>query len=66
MADGKFLMNPAEARVRANEMIKIASELEDLLNNISRAMEEIDNVDTIHFSYLVVAFSPVDIFSHQF
>ena len=30
--DGKFLMNPGEARVRANEMTKIASELETLLN----------------------------------
>ena len=46
MADGKILMNPAEARVRANEMTKIASELEMLLNDISRKMEEIDNVDT--------------------
>ena len=46
MADGKFLMNPGEARVRANEMTKIASELEMLLNDISRKMEEIDNVDT--------------------
>ena len=33
MADGKFLMNPGEARVRANEMTKIASELETLLND---------------------------------
>ena len=46
MADGKFIMNPGEARVRANEMTKIASELEMLLNDISRKMEEIDNVDT--------------------
>jgi hypothetical protein len=46
MADGKFLMNPGEARVRANEMTKIASELEMLLNDISRKMAEIDNVDT--------------------
>ena len=35
MADGKFLMNPGEARVRANEMTKIASELEMLLNESS-------------------------------
>lgn len=46
MADGKILMNPGEARVRANEMIKIASDLENLLNDVKQKMQEIDNVDT--------------------
>lgn len=46
MADGNLRMNPAEARAKAEEMKKIASDLETLLNEVSTRMEEIDNEDT--------------------
>lgn len=46
MADGNIVMNPSEARVRANEMKKIASDLENLLNDVKQKIQEIDNVDT--------------------
>ena len=36
MADGRLVMNPAEARAKASEMKNIANELETLLNNVSR------------------------------
>lgn len=46
MADGKLVMNPAVARAKAKEMTEIASELETLLNKVSRQMQEIDNGNT--------------------
>lgn len=46
MADGIMVMSPGEARVKANEMKKIAYDLESLLNDVSKKMEEIDSVET--------------------
>lgn len=46
MADGRMIVNPAEARAKATRMKTIANELESLLNNVSREIEKIDNVDT--------------------
>lgn len=46
MADGRLVMNPAEARAKASEMKNIANELETLLNAVSRKMQEIDNTET--------------------
>ena len=46
MADGILKLTPAEARAKAQEMKKIAGELRDLLDEVSRRMEEIDNVET--------------------
>lgn len=46
MADGRMIVNPAEARDKATRMKTIADELETLLNNVSREIEKIDNVDT--------------------
>lgn len=46
MADGILVMNPEEARAKASEMTKIAYQLENLLNDVSKKINEIDNVDT--------------------
>jgi len=46
MANGIVVMNTAEARANAAEMKKIAVDLESLLNDVSKKIEEIDNVDT--------------------
>lgn len=46
MADGMLRISPEEARSKAQEMVKIATDLEDLLNTVSSKMEEIDNVET--------------------
>ncbi len=46
MADGIAVLNPGEARAKASEMVKIAQELETLLNDVSKSMEEINNEDT--------------------
>ncbi len=46
MADGIMIINPAEARAKATRMITIANQIEELLNNISREIDKIDNVDT--------------------
>lgn len=46
MADGIAVINPGEARAKASEMVKISQELETLLNEVSRSMEEINNEDT--------------------
>lgn len=46
MADGIAVINPAEARAKASEMVKISQELEELLNMVSKSMEEINNEDT--------------------
>ena len=46
MSDGRMIVNPEEARAKATRMISIANELEKLLNNVSKEIEKIDNVDT--------------------
>lgn len=46
MANGISVMNTAEARAKASEMKTIAHDLESLLNDVSKKIEEIDNVDT--------------------
>ncbi len=45
-ANGNLVINPEEAKGRASEMVRLASELEALLNDVSRSMEDIDNVET--------------------
>lgn len=46
MADGILKLSPAEARAKAQEMKKIADEMQTLLNEVSVRMEEIDDVET--------------------
>lgn len=46
MADGRMIVNPEEAKAKAERMKSIANDLESLLNNVSREIEKIDNVDT--------------------
>lgn len=46
MADGTMKLSPAEARAKAEEMKKNADEIQDLLNDIIGAFDEIDNTDT--------------------
>lgn len=46
MADGILKLSPAEARAKAQEMKKIADEMQTLLNEVSARMEEVDNVET--------------------
>lgn len=46
MADGKLRLNPAEARVKAQNMKQIASQLEELLNKVSQKMREIGSLDS--------------------
>ena len=46
MADGRLVMSLDDARAKAGEMIRIASDLETLLNTVSKKMQEIDNVET--------------------
>lgn len=43
---GQLKLTPAEARAKAQEMKKIADEMQTLLNEVSKRMEEIDNVET--------------------
>jgi uncharacterized protein YukE len=45
MSDGKLRMNPAEARSKAQYMIQIASQIEELLNSASKKMNEIGSLD---------------------
>lgn len=45
MADGKMRINPAEARNKATRMKIVATNLENLLNNVSREFDKIDNID---------------------
>ena len=45
MADGNIKLSPAAARGKAAEMKKIAGEVEDLLNKVSKKMEEIDSIE---------------------
>lgn len=47
MADGILVMNTAEAVSNAEEMRKIANELENLLNIVSQEMNNIDNEDAL-------------------
>ena len=46
MADGILKLSTAEARAKAQEMKKIADEMQTLLNEVSKRMEEVDNVET--------------------
>lgn len=46
MADGILVMSPEEARNKANEMKRIASELDELFNHVYTRIKEIDNVET--------------------
>ena len=46
MANGIIVMNTAEARANAAEMKRIAVDLENLLNDVSKKIDEIDNVET--------------------
>ena len=46
MADGIMVMDTAEARTKASEMKTIAQEIESLLNDMSKKIDEINNVDT--------------------
>jgi uncharacterized protein YukE len=43
---GQLKLTPAEARAKAQEMKKIADEMQTLVNEVSKRMEEIDNVET--------------------
>ncbi len=45
MADGKMRINPAEARNKAIRMRTVATNLENLLNNVSREFNKINDVD---------------------
>ena len=45
MADGIMVMDTAEARTKASEMKTIAQEIESLLNDMSKKIDEINNVD---------------------
>lgn len=47
MADGILVMNTAEAVTNAEEMRKIANDLEYLLNIVSEEMNNIDNEDAL-------------------
>lgn len=40
-----MIINPAEARAKAMRMKSIADQIKDLLDNISREIDKIDNVD---------------------
>ena len=46
MADGIMVMDTAEARNKAAEMKNIAREIDDLLSDVSKKIDEINNVDT--------------------
>lgn len=46
MADGNLVIRPEEAKQKAREMVKIASEVEELLNDVKKEMEKIDNEET--------------------
>lgn len=46
MSNGVVTISPAEAVRNATDMKKIAGNLEELLNNVSNRINEIDNVET--------------------
>lgn len=46
MADGIMVMDTAEAIDKAAEMKNIANDIESLLNDVSKKIDEINNVDT--------------------
>lgn len=46
MADGILVMSPEEARSKAIEMKNIATQLDELFNNVYTKIKEIDNVET--------------------
>lgn len=46
MADGNLIISPGEAIIKAQEMKRIADELQQLLEGVSQSMTEIDNEET--------------------
>ena len=46
MSNGVVVISPVEAVRKAGEMKSLAKNLEDLLNNVSSKINEIDNVET--------------------
>ena len=46
MADGNLVLRPEEAKQKASQMVKIAGEVEQLLNDVKAEMEKIDNEET--------------------
>ena len=44
MADGNMVMDTAEGRNKATEMRNIAIQIEDLLNDVSRKIDEINKI----------------------
>ena len=46
MANGIMIVDTDEARNKAREMRNIATEIEDLLKDVSKKIDEINNVDT--------------------
>lgn len=69
MADGMLKMSPAEAMAKADEMNKTATDIQDLLNLIKRAFDEIDNSETGTYQgseKAVQLRSELDAFSNMF
>lgn len=46
MADGRFVMSPAIAIEKAEQMIAMGRQLEDLFNTVTKKIQEIDNAST--------------------
>ena len=46
MANGIMVVDTEEARTKAREMKNIAIDIEELLNDVSKKIDEINNVDT--------------------
>ena len=46
MQDGGNIISPAIAKDNAQQMIRIADTLRDLLNNVSKKIDEINNEQT--------------------
>ena len=46
MVTGEARLRPDEARAKARRMKEIANRLEEIMNNASKEIDKIDNVDT--------------------
>ena len=46
MADGRFVMSPADARDKAEQMIAMGRQLGDLFDTVTKKIQEIDNTST--------------------
>jgi len=46
MADGRFVMSPAVAKDKAEQMIAMGRQLEELFNTVTKKIQEIDNTST--------------------